>query len=73
MGHVQRRDIAFDYTASGQQITGIFAGTFYQHDEEYMNPQGNRHWRGVWMLHQVEDGEFDEMPVSLDYLKRKYG
>lgn len=72
MGHVQRRDIAYDYTADGRQITGLFAGTFYQHDEDYLNPQGNKHWRGIWVLHQVSNGEFDEMPVSLDYLKRKY-
>lgn len=72
MGHVQKRDIAYDYTAEGKQITAIFAGCFYQHEEEYLNPQGNRHWRGCWMLHEVRDGEFDEMPLSLDYLRRKY-
>lgn len=73
MGHVQKRDIAYDYTADGKQITGIFAGCYYQHEEEYLNPQGNKHWRGCWMLHEVEDGQFDEMPLSLDYLRRKYG
>lgn len=73
MGHVQRRDIAYDYTADGRQITGLFSGAFYQHDEEYLNPQGNRHWRGIWVLHQVDNGSFDEMPVSLEYLRRKYG
>lgn len=72
MGHVQKRDIAYDYTADGRQITGIFAGTYYQHDEEYMNPQGNKHWRGLWMLHEVNEGEFDEMPVSINYLRKKY-
>lgn len=73
MGHVQRRDIAYDYTAEGKQITGIFAGAYYQHDEEYLNPQGNKHWRGIWMLHEVEGGQFDEMPISLNYLENKYG
>lgn len=72
MGHVQRRDIAYDYTATGKQITAIFAGTFYQHDEDYMSPQGNKHWRGIWMLHNVCDGEFDECPIPLEYLKQKY-
>lgn len=72
MGHNQRRDIAYDYTASGKQITAILAGCFYQHDEQYLSPQGNKHWRGIWMLHNVNDGEFDEMPVPLHYLKEKY-
>lgn len=73
MGHVQRRDIAYDYTAQGKQITAIFAGSFYQHDEPYMSKQGNRHWRGIWMLHNVCEGEFDECPIPLEYLKQKYG
>lgn len=72
MGHVQSRQIAYGYRADGTQITGLFSGAFYSHDEPYLNPQGNKHWRGVWMLHQVENGSFDEMPVSIDYLKRKY-
>lgn len=72
MGHVQRRDIAYDYRADGKQITAIFTGGFYQHDEPYMSPQGNRHWRGIWMLHNVQDGEFDEMPIPISYLKAKY-
>jgi hypothetical protein len=72
MGHVQKRDIAYDYTADGKQLTAIFTGTFYQHDESYMSAQGNKHWRGIWMLHQCKDGEFDEMPISMQYLKQQY-
>jgi predicted phosphodiesterase len=73
MGHVQDRDIAFAQRADGKRMTGIFAGIFYQHDEEYLNHQTNQSWRGVWMLHEVADGAFDEMLVSLEYLKKKYG
>jgi hypothetical protein len=74
MGHVQRREIDYQYNATGKRITSIFCGAFYQHDEDYLTPQGNAEtWRGVWVLNQVRDGEYDEMPVSLDYLKRRYG
>lgn len=72
MGHVQHRDIGYAQRVDGKRITGIFAGCYYQHDEEYLNPQGNQHWRGLWMLHEVDDGQFDEMPVSMDYLRSKY-
>jgi len=72
MGHVQDRDIAFAKRADGTSMTGIFAGIFYQHDEEYLNAQTNTSWRGVWMLHDVKEGSFDEMPVSLNYLENKY-
>lgn len=74
MGHVQTDGIASQYRGDGTRITGIFAGSYYQHDEDYMNPQGNRNmWRGVWMLHEVENGSFDPLQISLNYLKRKYG
>ena len=73
MGHVQRKEVDIQYTATGKRITGIFAGCYYQHDEDYLTPQGNAAaWHGLWMLHQVNDGEFDEMPVSLQYLQERY-
>lgn len=71
-GHQQGLQIATAYRADGQSITSIIAGSFYEHDEDYMSPQGNKHWRGVLMLHEVKDGAFDLMPVSLSYLNKKY-
>jgi hypothetical protein len=72
MGHVQDRDIAFAKRADGTSMTGIFAGVFNEHEEDYLGAQNNDNWRGIWMLHEVKDGAFDEMPVSLRYLKEKY-
>lgn len=72
MGHVQDRDIAFAKRADGKTMTGIFAGIFYQHDETYLNHQTNGSWSGVWMLHDVKEGSFDEMPVSMDYLRKRF-
>lgn len=71
-GHQQGRDIAFGKRADGTEITAIIAGSCYQHDEDYLSPFTNNHWRGLAVLHQVHNGSFDEMMVSLDYLKRKY-
>ena len=74
MGHVQKRDIDVQYDALGKRLTSLFVGAYYQHDEDYLGCQGNAEtWRGAWMLNEVCDGQFDEMPLSLDYLKRKYG
>lgn len=72
MGHVQDREISFAKRADGTRVTGLFAGIFYQHDEGYLNAQTNLSWRGIWMLHEVDDGAFDEMPVSLNYLRKRY-
>ncbi len=51
--------------------TAIFAGICYTHKEKYMTPQF-RSKPHVLMLHEVKQGRFDLMDVSLDYLKRKY-
>lgn len=72
-GHLQGHDIATDHRADGTRITAVIAGSAYLHDETYLNAQTNNHWRGVLVLNEVDNGSFDEMPVSLDYLKRKYG
>jgi len=72
-GHQQGRDIAYGKRADGTEITSIIAGSFYQHKEDYLSPMTNQHWRGIYVLHAVKDGAFDEMAVSLEYLKRKYG
>lgn len=72
MGHVQDRDIAFGKRADGTHMTGLFAGIFYQHDEDYLTPQTNGSWSGIWVLNDVKDGAFDELPVSLEYLRGKY-
>ena len=71
-GHQQGRDIAYATRADGTKITGIIAGSCYLHDEAYLNHQTNDHWRGLYMLHDVNNGSFDEMPVSLDFLKERY-
>lgn len=71
-GHQQGRQIASAFRADGTPITCIIAGSCYEHDEDYMGPQGNKHWRGLVVLHEVDNGSFDEMFVSLGYIKEKY-
>jgi len=72
-GHQQGYDVATSYRGDGSRITSIICGSAYQHDENYLNPQSNKHYRGIIMLNEVNNGEFDAMPVSLAYLKEKYG
>ena len=71
-GHQQGLQIATGYRADGAAITCIIAGSCYEHNEDYLGPQGNNHWRGALMLHDVENGAFDLMNVKLDWLKKKY-
>ena len=70
-GHQQGLQIATGYRADGALLTSIIAGSCYEHNEDYMGPQQNNHWRGALMLHDVRDGEFDIMPVSLKFFNQR--
>jgi len=71
-GHQQGRDIAFARRADGRELTAIISGSFYQHEEGYLSPFTNQHWRGMYYLHEVRDGGYDAMELSLGYLLRKW-
>lgn len=71
MGHQQTLLHGMRFVKTKSQH-GLVAGACYLHDEDYKGPQGNAHWRGVIMKHEVEDGSYDIMTVSLGFLCRKY-
>jgi hypothetical protein len=71
MGHQQTLLYGIRYVA-GRSQHGLVAGACYLHDEDYKGPQGNDHWRGVIVKHEVNEGSYDPMFVSLDFLCRKY-
>ena len=70
-GHLQTLIHAIRYVGDQQQH-GLVAGACYLHDEDYKGPQGNDHWRGVVVKHEVSNGSYDPMFVSLKYLCKKY-
>lgn len=51
---------------------GLVAGSFYLHDEHYRDAQSNGEWRGIVVLNEVNSGGYDIMPLSMDYLRKKY-
>ena len=71
-GHQQGKQVAYGKRADGQSICAIISGSYYLHDESYMDQLSNKHWRGLVVLNEVEDGHFDEMFLSIEYLRRKY-
>lgn len=72
-GHQQGLQVATAHRADGKRIKSIIAGSCYEHNEDYLGPQGNNHWRGLIVMHEVQDGEFDHNEVSLNYINKFYG
>ncbi|WP_197427002.1 hypothetical protein [Noviluteimonas gilva] len=71
-GHEQGFRYGTRIQASGATWHGLVAGSAYLHDEDYRGNQGQGHWRGVVVLNEVRDGDYCVMPLTLDYLCRKY-
>ena len=69
MGHVQHTDMAIHKKT---QNIGLFCGVAYLHDEEYLGPQGNSSRRQIVVKHEVENGRYDPMLVSLRFLEKDY-
>jgi len=72
MGHQQGKMIGSRELNNGRVLRGLVAGSCYLHHEEYKGFQGNDHWRGIIVKHEVNEGNYDLMEVSLDFLCRKY-
>ena len=72
MGHQQGKDLAEKHLANGKVLRALIAGSFYQHNEDYKGYQGNSHFRGCIYKHEVKDGNYCMMELSLEYLLRKW-
>lgn len=72
-GHKQTLDHAVRHLpTNGKQQHGLVCGAAYSHNEEYKG-MNNAHWRGCVVAHRVNDGAYDPLFVSLDYLEDEYG
>lgn len=69
MGHVQYTDMAMHKKTNN---IGLFCGTCYLHDEQYLGAQGNDQRRQIIVKHEVENGRYDPMFVSLKFLEKAY-
>jgi hypothetical protein len=53
---------------------GLVCGRFYIDHEGYRPEDVQRaEWSGIVVLNEVRNGNYDLMPLSMDYLRRKFG
>lgn len=69
MGHVQYTDVAVHKKT---QNIALFCGICYLHNEKYLSPQDNGTRRQIIVKHEVENGHYDPMFVSLRFLEKSY-
>jgi hypothetical protein len=69
-GHQQGLDISV-VPSSGGMRRGLICGSFYLHDEEYMDGLDD-YWRGTVHKRNVRDGNYDLQELSVAMLANKY-
>lgn len=55
-----------------QVVQSMIAGSCYLHNEPYLTPQGNHHFRGVILKTYQRSGYYDFETISLEQLRRRY-
>ncbi|MBK9617105.1 MAG: hypothetical protein IPO35_16930 [Uliginosibacterium sp.] len=71
-GHRQTLDVATRTLHTGVQQWSIIAGSSYDFDEDYKGFTGNKHHRGIVVMHNVENGGFDPLFINIEYLKKRF-
>lgn len=61
------------YATDTKVYHGLIAGSFYLHKETYNGPNGDGAWKGVVVLNQLRNGDFDPCPVRIQFLRERYG
>jgi hypothetical protein len=72
-GHRQSFEIHREVKADGTPIYGIFAGSSYIHNEEYLKEQGNHYARLVWAMNDIKKDVFDPEQLLISRLVKKWG
>lgn len=73
-GHTHTRDFCERVTADGRRIMSLVVGCYLDEDqhEDYAGEANKLWWRGVVMLHDVQDGQFEPEFISVKKIKESY-
>lgn len=57
---------------NNRHIHGLVAGCCFEHEHAWAGQNDKKYWRGIAVLHDAKNGEFDLELVSIHRLKREY-
>jgi hypothetical protein len=73
VGHSHKIDSFTQNDLYGNPVKTLVVGCYFEHDEGYAG-QGNRAWwRGLVLLENVRNGNFDETPLRMDTVRKRFG
>jgi hypothetical protein len=73
VGHSHTTDYCLRTMATGKRVQALVSGCYQDYEADWAGHQVNKlWWRGVIMLHNVEDGTYDPEWIGIDVLKDAY-
>ena len=72
-GHTHVLDYCVRTTSDNNKIQALVCGVFQDYQSSWSGVVGNLWWRGVCILDNAEDGQFDLRTISLKNLEKTYG
>lgn len=72
VGHSHLLDYARRVGADGKVTHGLVCGMFSEEREAYAGQSNDSWWRGICILNDVLDGDYDLEVVSMSKIKRRY-
>lgn len=72
-GHSHLADYAERTRIDGSRLCGLVVGCFFEFENKFAGPTVNKMYRrGIWVLRNVKNGEFNVEFISLEELKKRY-
>lgn len=71
-GHSHLLDYAVRTDGTGRKVMGLVCGVYQDYDSDWAGIVNQLWTRGICVLRNVEDGQYDFQFISLDSLKRAY-
>jgi hypothetical protein len=71
-GDLHLLDYCVNTSINGKKLQGIVAGCFQDYDAPWAGKANDLWWRGVIVLRNVENGNYDPQFISIDALKKEY-
>lgn len=71
-GHLHLADWSVRTTGTGRRVHGLFAGVYQDFVSDWAGEANKLWWRGIVVLRNVEDGNFDPQFISLESIKKEY-
>jgi len=71
-GHTHLYDHSVRTDSEGNHLHGLVAGCYFEHREDWAGPANEMWRRGVAILHNVKDGDFDVEWIGMERIKEKY-